>query len=1214
MRKFRLWILLAVLCLLVASLPVLASAAGWEEHDGEMYYYLENGDPAQDFLQIDGTWYYFSDARVLKDSVVWSEDYQAYYVLSPDGKQHKRLNNGWTQAYGEWYYMEDGAPAWEEVLKIGGKYYAFDMDCRMVDDALIWVDGSFRAAKKGGELYTNAWYQDTYGDWFYFDAEAYGPSDFLQVNGTWYFFDGGYMICDQAVYSDDYKACYALSPNGESHTRLNIGWTQAYGAWYYVDGSDPYYPGGYPVYDDTMQIGGKWYYFHSSGKMAASERVYATVDDKEGYYIANAEGVLNDTGWSQEGGYWYYLKEGSECSNGIFEIDGNLYAFDWDGRLYTVGGEQEVEYYDEGYGYGYVEVYITDGSGVLYRNRWRERKIESPYEIGWVYYDENGALVENEIKEINGKLYAFDDFGVMETDTILARYDEGIYIVDGSGVATKMKPNTWYQDKASDDWYRTDGDGYPQEDIAQINGRYYGFYNGRMATETYYYGSINGNYAFYLFDAEGELVTAKGWVKVAGEWYYVQADGSLMSGWLEEGGVKYNLWPEMRYDCLFTDYETGVIWYANGKGYCTEVDVKEGFNVLFGEMFYVEGGNLVKNTWKQIDGYWYYFDYSGEAATGYWDIGEEHYLFDRDGRMQTGWISRYGDWYYAKADGALVTGLQTIGGKQYIFHYDGWMYTGDLCEFDGTYYLLDNSGAVKHTFSGTGWVQVGGNWYYTMEGEPFRYTVRKINGKCYGFDDNGVMLSGGLHRTYYDRYYFADSGEILTGWHLVNGKWIYAKPGSSDPYLYTGYWFINDKEYIFDHDGYLMIGSFTYDGYLYTTDADGAVTSSVAAADGWWYYGGNWYYTVDGNGVNGWVGDFFCEYGNMLYDEIVEYNGMLYYLKPDGSLLRNGWYESFYGGWRLARADGSLYCSEWALSGGNWYYFHGTHMMTGYYEIDGVVHSFDENGIWKGEAQFEYDDYEVNAPVGLADGTWYQNKSTGKWYYYHNGEPVTGSLYINGKYYFFRYTDAAMVANNFGVVEYADGDLYLEDRHYYGADGAAVEYTGWQYLKGQWYFFGADHKVRVDTLLRDSSGYYYAYWDYEDGYTMLKNTASVIDGSLYFFDASGLARSAVTKDGWYQDGKDWYYIKDGAPAQGFMKVNGVGYYFYDGLMLTNSIQYANDGVYYFNKDGAMVTRKGWYELYDGIWTYVCEDGTVYEYGIYFIDGVQYSFSNGIWVS
>ena len=66
----------------------------------------------------------------------------------------------------------------------------------------------------------------------------------------------------------------------------------------------------------------------------------------------------------------------------------------------------------------------------------------------------------------------------------------------------------------------------------------------------------------------------------------------------------------------------------------------------------VDGKALID--WQKIDGKWYYFDsFSGLAATGWWYMNEDEYLFKDNGEMVTGWYDDGDTWYYADSSGKL---------------------------------------------------------------------------------------------------------------------------------------------------------------------------------------------------------------------------------------------------------------------------------------------------------------------------------------------------------------------------------------------------------------------------------------------------------------------------------------------------------------------------------------------------------------------------------
>ncbi|HGJ2973649.1 TPA: N-acetylmuramoyl-L-alanine amidase LytA, partial [Streptococcus pneumoniae] len=70
------------------------------------------------------------------------------------------------------------------------------------------------------------------------------------------------------------------------------------------------------------------------------------------------------------------------------------------------------------------------------------------------------------------------------------------------------------------------------------------------------------------------------------------------------------------------------------------------------------------------DGNWYWFDNSGEMATGWKKIAEKWYYFDVEGAMKTGWVKYKDTWYYLDAkEGAMVSNafIQSADGT-------GWYY------------------------------------------------------------------------------------------------------------------------------------------------------------------------------------------------------------------------------------------------------------------------------------------------------------------------------------------------------------------------------------------------------------------------------------------------------------------------------------------------------------------------------------------------------------
>ena len=141
-----------------------------------------------------------------------------------------------------------------------------------------------------------------------------------------------------------------------------------------------------------------------------------------------------------------------------------------------------------------------------------------------------------------------------------------------------------------------------------------------------------------------------------------------------------------------------------------------------GDHYVSPDGSLAVNTWKKIDGSWYYFGADGNRSRGWTNYGNRWYYMDGNGVMQTGWIfPGDGSWYYLGPDGDMVTGwLQQTPGTWYYLNGDGRMHTGWLL-LNNTWYYLNADGRMH-----TGWFFYNNNWYYLNgQGEMVVNTMRE---------------------------------------------------------------------------------------------------------------------------------------------------------------------------------------------------------------------------------------------------------------------------------------------------------------------------------------------------------------------------------------------------------------------------------------------------------------------------------------------------------
>ena len=192
-------------------------------------------------------------------------------------------------------------------------------------------------------------------------------------------------------------------------------------------------------------------------------------------------------------------------------------------------------------------------------------------------------------------------------------------------------------------------------------------------------------YYFYPYsDGEGEysqgdMVT--GWTdsgsplkwdptKISGP-YYLQADGSLKTGWVQRDKDWYYLDPETLW------YRTGWFQDADGKWYylsSTTGKMHTGWIWDKGKWYYCGwDGSVCRDGWYPVTpassggviqlGNWNgfrYFGADGAMATGWVTIDHVRQYFDGDGSPYTGWLLWKNKWYYIK-QGRMLTNTSVDG-------------------------------------------------------------------------------------------------------------------------------------------------------------------------------------------------------------------------------------------------------------------------------------------------------------------------------------------------------------------------------------------------------------------------------------------------------------------------------------------------------------------------------------------------------------------------
>ena len=317
---------------------------------------------------------------------------------------------GWTQEDGTWYYYDrDGERVTDEWRKSGDYWFYLGDDGEMVTDQLIEDDDDYYYVNADGAMISNAWVaieNEDAGDedepdqyWYYFQSngKAYTGSDsstttkFKTINGKKYSFD------------EEGRMLYGWVKDGERQTG-DDDWTDA--EYYLGDENDGAMSTGWRLIsitdedwdedDDTFdEDQDRWFYFKSNGKR------YANDPDSDKEFVVKT-------------------------------INGKKYGFDENGRMVaewnvstTVGTDGEATYTRE------WSYFSSPEDGARKTKGWfkvipDEDLDPDEYDDAaehWYYADGDGELYANVIKTINGRKYAFDNYGRMLDGLRLITFD-----------------------------------------------------------------------------------------------------------------------------------------------------------------------------------------------------------------------------------------------------------------------------------------------------------------------------------------------------------------------------------------------------------------------------------------------------------------------------------------------------------------------------------------------------------------------------------------------------------------------------------------------------------------------------------------------------------------------------------------------------------------------------------------------------------------------
>ena len=430
---------------------------------------------------------------------------------------------------------------------------------------------------------------------------------------------------------------------------------------FYYDGKGMAYfdNSGFQAKNAFIKYAGNYYYFDKEGYMLTGRQ---DIDGKTYFFLPN--GIqLRDSIYQQDGKYYYFGSFGEQYKDGYFVFD-----VPKEGTSET---EAKFRYFSPT---GEMAVGLTYAGG------------------GLQYFDENGFQAKGtKYVTPDGKLYFFDKNSGNAYTNRWAEIDGIWYEFNDQGYAQAKKGEFYTTDGST--WFYRDAAGKNVKGALTLDGHEYYFrangaqVKGEFVTE-------NGKISYYTVD-NGYKVKDK-FFEVNGKWYHADKDGNLATGRQTIDHLNY---------------------YFNADG----SQVKSDF-------FTLDGGKT-----------WYYAKDNGEIVTGAYSVGGKNYYFKEDGSQVKGDFVKNADGslsYYDKDSGERLNNrFLTTGNNVWYYFKDGKAVTGRQ-NIDGKEYYFDNLGRqVKGSPIST---PKGVEYYESVLGERVTNTwITFQDGKTVFFDENG---------------------------------------------------------------------------------------------------------------------------------------------------------------------------------------------------------------------------------------------------------------------------------------------------------------------------------------------------------------------------------------------------------------------------------------------------------------------------------------------
>ncbi|XMA23536.1 cell wall-binding protein (plasmid) [Bacillus bombysepticus] len=295
-------------------------------------------------------------------------------------------------------------------------------------------------------------------------------------------------------------------------------------------------------------------------------QIVANEKDTTKLIAKDPSGNVIKNSWVNSNGNYYYANSNGDLVKGWQEIEGNTYYFNPDSGIQSVDG-------------GYTrqidgKYYHFNDSSALQRSAWLDN----------YYSDASGEFIKEGLREIDSKIYYFQNYNVIKNELRLEDQDIILHFSD-KGVL---------------------------ERATRLNGKAL----GRIT-------QVNLDEKQLMFEKDGSIrKTGVSKISIPGLnlegkeqpvlVYYSLEEGPTYYGWKEIDGKKYHF--EGGRHFTFDGNETieGKNYYFNNDGEA----ILTGFVKKDGKTYYYDEKGVMLTGWQKINGKWHSFENSGEATVG----------------------------------------------------------------------------------------------------------------------------------------------------------------------------------------------------------------------------------------------------------------------------------------------------------------------------------------------------------------------------------------------------------------------------------------------------------------------------------------------------------------------------------------------------------------------------------------------------------------------